>query len=222
MPIVCTVPSGWPSPPSWYQSVTITVFWKTTSLCRFRSTAAMCALLCIMKLRPSWPEELARPSGCSGPADPSSSAAEFAAPADTTNRRPCTVTGPSGPTPTASTTRRPEPSVTSRSTRTPVANRADPVASAGSMARTSASDLAPTRHGNPSQVAHRRHAPPGRRSTPIAVEDGLTPAARSRSTIAATYGSCGSAAYGKGVLRHGSVGSSPVVPCTAYSASAAP
>ena len=112
--------------------------------------------------------------------------------------------------------------MTSRSTRTPVANRADPVASAGSTAHTSASDLAPSRHGKPSHVAHRTHRPPGRRSTPIAVDAGLTPADRSRSTSAATYGSCGSAAYGNGVLRHGSVGSAPALPCTAYSRSASP
>ena len=84
--------------------------------------------------------------------------------------------------------------MTSRSTRTPVASRADPVASAGSTAHTSASDLAPSRHGKPSHVAHRTHPPPGRRSTPIAVEHGRTPAERSRSTSAATYGSWGRAA----------------------------
>ena len=65
----------------------------------------MCALLCIMKLRPSRPEELASPSGCCALREPSNSAAEFAAPADTTNLRPCTVTGPCGPAPTASSTR---------------------------------------------------------------------------------------------------------------------
>ena len=39
------------------------VFWKTTSFRRSRSIAAMWALLCIMKLRPTWSLELARPPG---------------------------------------------------------------------------------------------------------------------------------------------------------------
>ena len=55
----------------------------------------------------------------------------------------------------------PSASVTSRSTRTPVANRADPVASAGSTAHTSASDLAPE-PAREAVAGRAPHAPPTR------------------------------------------------------------
>src|SRR5438132_7327040 len=67
-----------------------------------------------------------------------------------------------------------------RRTRTPVSSRAFPVASAGSIPHVSASLLAPSLHGKPSQVAQRTQVPPTRRSTPIAFALGLTPCARSR------------------------------------------
>ena len=146
-PMSCRVPSGRPSPPSAYQSLTDSVFWKTTSLRRFRSIAATWALLCIMKLRPTWPEEFASPPGCASSAEASSSAAELTAPAASTNRPPRTVVVPSGPSATRWSTRRPERSVTIRRTRVPVARRRRVPASAGSMAQVSASLFAPEAAG---------------------------------------------------------------------------
>src|SRR2546430_12252731 len=90
LPISCIAPRGNPWPPSWYQSLTDSVFWKVTSFSRLKSTATMCALLCIMKLRPTWSEEFARPRGCLSPAEASSSAAELTAPAASTNLPPVT------------------------------------------------------------------------------------------------------------------------------------
>ena len=66
-----------------------------------------------------------------------------------------------------------------RRTRTPVISRALPVASAGSIPQVSASLLAPTMQGKPSQVAQRMQVPPARRSTPMALALGCTPCSRS-------------------------------------------
>ena len=154
-----------------------------------RSTAATWALLCIMKFRPTRPEEFASPPGCESSAEASSSAAELTAPAASTNRpasdgaRPVrtlddqVVDPPAGavgddpqhPAPG----RQPQPGS----------------ARAGSMAQVSASLLAPSRHGKPSQVAHRMQPPAGPRSMPMALALGWTPSARSRSARSATYGS---------------------------------
>ena len=64
----------------------------------------MWALLCIMKLRPTWSEEFARPRGCLPSAEASSRAAELTAPAASTNFRPVTSIVPSGPSTTSRST----------------------------------------------------------------------------------------------------------------------
>ena len=61
---------------------------------------------------------------------------------------------------------RPLSSVRTRSTRALVSSSTAPEATAGRTQQTSASALARTRHGKPSQVAHRMQLPPWRRSRP--------------------------------------------------------
>ena len=63
------------------------------------------------EVAPDLVRELASPRGCRSSAEASSSAAEFTAPAASTNSPPVTSTGPSRPSATRRSTRRPPPSV---------------------------------------------------------------------------------------------------------------
>ena len=83
---------------------------------------------------------------------------------------------------------------------------------------TSASDLACTRHGNPSQVAQRMHAlNAGFASSsmiPYGEWNGCSPTRARSSNSCWMRGSCDTGGKGYGALAGGSVGSSPRVPCT--------
>ena len=137
----------------------------------------------------------------------------MAAPADRTATPASTTSGSPSTSPISRVTR-PAASTSSERMRAPVRSRTLPPASAGPSAQVSASDLAPSRHGKPSQVWQRTQVPPGRRSMPIDVLAGCRPCDSSRAIVSRMYGSCGSGGYGKGLLRQGSDGSSPVVPWT--------
>ena len=176
-----------------------------------------------LTLRKELLDEFASPWGCESSADASSSVAEFTAPAARTKPaarhrgQPVTVLGhemvdaPAGavgddpPDPYASE----QPHVPGGH------RRVDPaglrVALGTDLARKSIAGR-----------AHRMQVPPARRSTPMAFALGLAPCSLRRAASCATYGSCGRAGYGNGVLRRGSVGSSPVVPWTRHICSAWP
>src|SRR4029453_15582492 len=90
--------------------------------------------------------------------------------------------------------------------------------SAGRPPRTSASDLAWSGQGKPSQKAQRTHVLYGMFAsssiTPHGAWKGWEPAARGSAGSCWIRGSCDSAGKGYGALAEGSVGSSPRAPCT--------
>ena len=91
---------------------------------------------------------------------------------------------------------------------------------AGVVTQTSASLLARTWQGNPSQVLHRMQVPPSRRSMPSGSGNGRRPCRSKLSATSAMTGSCGTAGYGNGVERAASMGSLPAVPWTRNNRSA--
>ena len=200
LPISCSDPSGQPSPPSRYQSLTDSVFWNMTSLRRSTSTAATCALLCIMKRRPTWSEELASPRGCRSSAEPSSSAAEFTAPAASTNRSPRTSTAPSGPSATRWSTRRPVRSVTILLTRTPVSSRALPGRQCGVDRARLGVALGPHVAGESVTGPAATRGRPVAGPRPSRWRSGAHPRCATASARSATYGSCGRPGTGTPLL----------------------
>src|SRR5215467_2709859 len=89
---------------------------------------------------------------------------------------------------------------------------------ASSTHTTCASDFAPTRQANPSQVLHRIHRLlVGLRSssiTPTGTWNGFKPERAKSSESCWIRGSWLTAGHGYGALAGGSVGSSPRLPCT--------
>ena len=213
-PMSCRVPSGKPSPPSAYQSLTDSVFWKMTSLRRFRSIAATWALLCIMKLRPTWPEEFASPPGCRvvGRGEQQRGGVDGAGgqhePAASDRGRPVGALDDEVVDP------RPGRSVTIRRTRSrsPAAGRCRPAPGRWRRSRRRSSRRAGRGSRRRCRTGCSRR--PGPRSTPIALALGCTPVLGAGRARSATYGSCSSAGCGYGELRQGSVGSWPAAPCT--------
>ena len=156
------------------------VFWNRVGFGIFEN-AINELLLCIMRLRPTTPDELPSPSGCRGEADCSSSAALLIAPAARTTRSAVySSRAPSRVTTTRSTAP-PDGVVSNRVTRAPVSRATFGYRSAGSTHTVCASALPLTRQGNPSQVAQRTQADRcGRASSmrmPLGSSNGCIPAA---------------------------------------------
>ena len=142
----------------------------------------------------------------------------FAAPHETTTMSPVTVSRSPARSTTTPVTAVPAAFVSSRTAMAFVHSSTFACLSAGRTARTSASDLACTRHGKPSQVAQRTHALFGMSSspsiTPQGAWNGWWPAASRSSESCWIRGSWLTAGYGYGALARGSVGSSPRAPWT--------
>ena len=108
-----------------------------------------------MKLRPTWSEPLARPFGCLSLADSWSSFAEFAAPHETTTTSPAYLSVSPSRSTTTSVTAVPASFVSSLTAFAFLSRVTFGCSSAGLTAMTSASDLACTRQGKPSQSGQR-------------------------------------------------------------------
>src|SRR5215467_7564925 len=133
------------------------VFWNFDGFALRVETPTSEPNTCFIRLRPTSPEELfPSPRGCLSLPERSNKADEFTAPQETTTISPRKTRVSPLTCATTPVTSRPDALVCNRNTFASVISVMFGSFKAGRTALTSASDFAPTRHGYPSHVSHRR------------------------------------------------------------------